>query len=258
MLHNNEPVKPDAVNVELPQLFTTDTIGATGFVLGAAIPLPASLTHPLTVCVTVYDPAEVTVIDDVVSPVLHNNEPAKPVTVNTELSQLFSIDTIGADGTVFGAAIPMPAGLLHPFIVCVTEYVPGVVTVIEEVVSPVLHNNEPAKPDAANIELPQLSTTDTDGASTAEFNGAATPLPVALVHPSTVCVTVYVPGEVTVMDVFVSPVLHNNDPVKPDAVSVELPQLFITETPGAFGIVLGAAIPLPASLVHPSTVWVTV
>ena len=38
--------------------------------------------------------------------------------------------------------------------------------------------------------MPQLFTTDTVGADTFEFTGAATPLPEGLVHPFSVCVTV--------------------------------------------------------------------
>jgi uncharacterized protein YqjF (DUF2071 family) len=53
LLHNNDPVNPDAVNTELPQLFTTDTDGTDGMGFGAAVPLPGALVHPLTVCVTV-------------------------------------------------------------------------------------------------------------------------------------------------------------------------------------------------------------
>ena len=114
----------------------------------------------------------------------------KEPAVSVELPQLLTTVTVGADTFEFrGAAVPLPAGLVHPLTVCVTVYVPAVVTVIDDVVSPVLHNNEPVKPDAVNVELPQLSTINTDGVSTAEFNGAASPLPVALVHPSTVCVT---------------------------------------------------------------------
>ena len=66
---------------------------------------------------------------------------------------------------------------------------PAVVTVIEFVVAPVLHSNEPVKPEAVNTELPQLLTTDTDGAAGMGL-GAAVPLPAVLVHPFTVCVTV--------------------------------------------------------------------
>lgn len=52
VLHNNVPVKPPAVNTELPQLSTTVTDGAGGSAFGAAVPLPATLVHPFTVCVT--------------------------------------------------------------------------------------------------------------------------------------------------------------------------------------------------------------
>ena len=56
----------------------------------------------------------------------------------------------------------------------------------------------------------------------------------------------------------VAPLLHNKVPVKAEAVSTELPQLFTTETEGAGGMVLGAATPVPGALVHPFTDWVTV
>ena len=61
----------------------------------------------------------VTVIDSVVSPVLHNNDPVKPDAVNTELPQLSTTVTAGATGVVLGAATPLPSALVHPFIVCV-------------------------------------------------------------------------------------------------------------------------------------------
>jgi len=96
---------------------------------------------------------------------------------------------VGADGIDFGAATPLPEGLVQPFTVCVTEYVPAVVTVIEdEVIASVLHNKEPVKDAAVNVELPQLFTTDTTGADGIAC-GAATPLPEGLVQPFTVCVT---------------------------------------------------------------------
>ena len=53
LLHNKEPVKDVAVNVELPQLFSTVTTGAAGIACGAATPLPEGLVQPFTVCVTV-------------------------------------------------------------------------------------------------------------------------------------------------------------------------------------------------------------
>ena len=160
-------------------------------------------------------------------------------------------------GVGFGAAVPLPAGLVQPFTVCVTVYVPGVVTAIVAVVAPVLHNIEPVNEPAVNSLLLQLLVTVTVGAGT--LTGAAIPLPGALVHPLTVCVTVYVPGAVTVIDAVVAPVFHNRDPVNDPAVNIELPQLFTTVTVGAGTFeFIGAATPLPEALVQPFTVCVTV
>ena len=92
-------------------------------------------------------------------------------------------------GIGFGAATPLFAGLIQPFTVCVTVYVPADITVIDVVVAPLLHNNVPEKPEAVSTELPQLFITSTIGASTTEVNGAAVPPAAALVHPLIVCVT---------------------------------------------------------------------
>ena len=120
LLHNKEPLNEPAVNVELPQLSTTDTVSADGISFGVATPLPEELVHPFTVWVTEYVPAVVSVIDEVVAPLLHNKEPVNDVAVNIELPQLFSTVTPGADGIAFGAATPLPEGLVHPFTVWVT------------------------------------------------------------------------------------------------------------------------------------------
>ena len=64
----------------------------------------------------------------------------------------------------------------------------------------------------------------------------------------------YVALFVTVIDVVVAPLLHNNDPVKLLAVNTELPQLLTTVTAGAVGTARGADVPLPVTLVHPFTV----
>ena len=118
-----------------------------------------------------------------------------------------------------------------------------------------LHCNEPlALVD--NTELPQLFVTDTTGADGVDF-GADTPVPGALVQPSIVAVTVYVAASFTVMDEPVSPLLHCNEPVAL-VDNTELPQLFVTDTTGADGVDFGTDVPLPDSLVHPSTVAVTV
>ena len=61
---------------------------------------------------------------------------------------------------------------------------------MEEVVAPVLQSSEPVNPVAVSVEVPsQLSATLTTGAA-GEDLGAATPLPFALVHPLSVCLTV--------------------------------------------------------------------
>ena len=131
---------------------------------------------------------------------------------------------------------------------------PGVVTFIEGVVAPVLHNKDPVKDPAVIVELPQLLTTVTEGADGLAI-GAATPLPDELVHPFTVCLTVYVPAAVTVIEGVVAPVFHNKDPVNEPAVNVELPQLLTTVTVGTGTLeLIGAAVPLPGALVKPFTV----
>lgn len=104
-----------------------------------------------------------------------------------------------------------------------------------------LHNTGPLAV-AVNTELPQLFTTLTSGGATVEINGEAISLRFGLAQPSTVCDTVYVPSVVTVIELVVSPVLHNNDPVTPVAVNTELPQLLITDISGAVGIVFGVAV----------------
>jgi hypothetical protein len=57
--------------------------------------------------------------------------------------QLLTTVTVGATGVVFGAAMPEPEELIHPFTVWVTVYVPAVLTVIEGVVAEVLQSNVP-------------------------------------------------------------------------------------------------------------------
>ena len=53
VLHNNVP-DADVDKVDVPlQLLTTFTVGVAGVVFGAAVPEPASLAQPSTVCVTV-------------------------------------------------------------------------------------------------------------------------------------------------------------------------------------------------------------
>jgi len=64
----------------------------------------------------VYVPALLTVIDGVVSVVLHNNVPVAVVD-NVDVPQLLTTFIEGVDGAVFGAATPEPALLTQPFTV---------------------------------------------------------------------------------------------------------------------------------------------
>ena len=119
---------------------------------------------------------------------------------------------------------------------------PAALTAMEAVVAPLLHNIVPPA-GIDNVELPQLFTTVTTGVAVTAF-GAAVFEPAALVHPSTVLVTVSAPAMFTVIEEVLSPVLHNK---VPEAVvdKVELPQLFTTVTTGVAGNATGAAVPKP-------------
>jgi len=56
------------------------------------------------------------------------------------------------------------------------------------------------------------------------------------------------------MELVVSPVLHNNDPVTSIAVNTEFSQLLITDIPGAGRMDFGAAVTLAAMLLQPFSV----
>ena len=67
---------------------------------------------------------------------------------------------------------------------------PGVVTVIGLVVSPLLQSKVPVKLVAVKVEVPsQLFTTRTVGAVGVVFGSAVTKLLDGLIHPSTICLT---------------------------------------------------------------------
>jgi hypothetical protein len=212
VLHSNVPVKFDAVSVDVPsQLSVTVTVGAAGALPGFAIPLPLGEVHPLTVCVTVYVPAVVTVMGLVVAPVLHNNDPVKFDAASVDVpSQLSVTVTVGAAGALPGFAIPLPSGEVHPAPTdCVTVYVPAVVTVIVGVVSPVLHSSVPVKFDAVSVDVPsQLSTTPTVGAVITAGSVITIPFSVCVHPPASVTATLYVPAGILVRSCVVAPLLH--------------------------------------------------
>jgi hypothetical protein len=185
VLHNNEPAAV-VDNIELPQLLAAVTPGAEGTVKGEPEPLPVALQPLPLVVVTLYVFPSVTVIEEVVAPVLQDNVP--PAVVDSvELPQALAADTPGVEGTVKGEPEPLPV-TLHPLpLVVVTLYVFPSVTVIEEVVAPVLQDNvAPAVVDS--VELPQALAADTPGVE-GTVKGEPEPLPVALQPPVTVIVT---------------------------------------------------------------------
>ena len=108
LLHNKDPVKPEAVKSELPsQLFVTPTVGAAGVFLGAGVTeLLALLVQPFTVWVTVRAAVEVTVRGLPLPPSLQVSVPVNPeaVTVDVPL-QLSCTSNTGATGLFFGAAV---------------------------------------------------------------------------------------------------------------------------------------------------------
>lgn len=119
-------------------------------------------------------------MNGVLTPLLHNNVP-DAIVESVEFPQLFSTVTTGADGIIFGADVPLPASLVHPFTVVVTVYIAASVTVMDGVNAPLLHNNVPAAV-VDKLDVPQLFATITTGAS-GIAPGAEVPLPAALVQP---------------------------------------------------------------------------
>ena len=90
-------------------------------VFGAATPEPEALTHPLTVCVSVYVPELLTLIDDVVAVVLHNKVPDAVVDKVDVPSQLLTTLTDGVDGVVLIVKLKVctesqPAALVKVFV----------------------------------------------------------------------------------------------------------------------------------------------
>ena len=61
-------------------------------------------------------------MEEVVAPLLHNNEGAGGVDESIEVPlQLFTTDTTGGSGIALGAAVPRPCALVQPFTVVFTQ-----------------------------------------------------------------------------------------------------------------------------------------
>lgn len=148
-------VGPPAVITGLAgSIFTITEAGAEVFVQPAAL-----------VTATVYKPLVCAMIEEVLSLVLHNKLPLAVVD-KVELPQLFIILIVGVNGTAFGVAIAEPCALVQPPIVCITVYVPALVTVIDEVAAPLLHNKVPVAV-VDKVDEPQLFEIVITGTGTA-------------------------------------------------------------------------------------------
>lgn len=80
--------------------------------------------------------------------------------------------------------------LVQPPTVCVTAYVPAVVTVLGLPVPASLQVSVPVTPVAVMVELPQLFATDNTGAAGTGNGAVVTALLLVLEQPPVVCVTV--------------------------------------------------------------------
>ena len=76
--------------------------------MGTATADPAALVQPFTFWVTLYVPPAVTVIEEVVAPLLHNKVPVALV-VNTVFPQLLTAVTFGVDGVAFTVIVVVTA-----------------------------------------------------------------------------------------------------------------------------------------------------
>jgi hypothetical protein len=189
----------------------------------------------VSVTVTLYVPAVLVLIVEVVAPVLQLNvfEPVPPagVAVNVAGSELahassFATETVGSGLTV-NVPVPEP---VQPFVsVTVTLYVPAVLVLIVDVVAPVLQEyvTAPVPPLGVAVNVAGKVLAHTSGLLTETVGFGSTvnvPEPVP-VHPFvSVTVTVYVPAVLVLIVDVVAPVLHAyvTAPVPPlgDAVSV--------------------------------------
>ena len=100
-----------------------------------------------------------------------NVPPVAPVVVSVVVPVPQKVPPLTvADGAGFGDAVPEPGRLVQPFIVCVTVYVPAVVTVMELPVAPLLHNIAApfTRLPAVKVEVAQLSATVTVGVAGAD------------------------------------------------------------------------------------------
>jgi catabolite regulation protein CreA len=211
-----------------------------------------------------------------------------PATVGVERLIVFPLHTgvlleaVGVAGVVFTTTAVVPVPLVHPLVVTVTLYVPAMATVAfvrvgfwaEDVKEdgPVHEYVAPATAGVERLIVFPVHTgelLDALGVAGVVLMTIAV-VPAALVHPLVVTVTLYVPAMATVALVrvgFWTEDVNEAGPVHeyvaPATVAVEKFAVFplhtgvLLEGEGVAGVVFTATTVVPAALVHPPTVTVT-
>jgi len=269
--------------------------GVPGIGFTVTTVVPKVLAHPATIAVTEYVPLAATVapmIDGFCVPELNafgpDHEYVAPtilvaVKFNVDPAQIgVLLDAVGADGVWFTTTFVVPAELVHPFTVTVSEYVPAIANVAPGRVGfcnaelnaegPVHEYVAPTTGVVVNVIVLPVQTGELlpgAGATGIGFT-VTTVVPAVLVQPATLAVTVYVPLAATVaptMEGFcvedenaLGPVHEYVAPTIFEAVkfNVEPAQIgVLLEATGAVGVWFTTTFTVPAELVHPPTVTVT-
>jgi hypothetical protein len=137
-------VKPILVAVHVRTVVVGVVIAATGAVIFCVIVIDSVSVHPFAdVTVTVYVPAELTLVAAVVAPLLQEYVPPPvavkliPVVVHVRTVVIGAV--IAATGAVIFCVIVIDSVSVHPFAdVTVTVYVPVAVILVAAVVVPLL------------------------------------------------------------------------------------------------------------------------
>ena len=121
--------------------------GAVGVVLIVGVVVPAALVHPPTVTVTEYVPAAADVMFDMLGSSSDDVNPLGPVQEYVAPATVFAVrlsvcpvhtgplfPAVGVDGIEFTTTVVVPAALVHPASVTVTEYVPAIAAVALDMV----------------------------------------------------------------------------------------------------------------------------
>jgi hypothetical protein len=161
----DEPVPPEGVAVKVAGSVLAQTSGlltlTVGFGFTVKVPEPEPVQPFVSVTVTLYVPAVLVEIVEVVAPVLHAkvDEPVPPegVAVNVAGNVLAHTEGLLTETVGFGLTVSVPVlEPVQPFVsVTVTLYVPPVLVEIDEVAAPVLQWNvtAPVPPEGVAVNV---------------------------------------------------------------------------------------------------------